>query len=247
MTSFYLGLALTIAVTVNSRFALVRALGSLVAATALGFLVWSIVLANRDGTFAAAAGTPTPLLLNIEAGLLAIAALLLLVGIPRQFRRASDTVPPRSTTAAYGHVTRGLHWASAVLIIAAFTMGQFVGILPDISPERAEFLATHMAIGAVIFLLTMARLFERLVRPAPPTAAIAQGGHFLLYSLLVAVSVTGLALATAPIPLLGLSLPNLPARPLAELLHRIVLPILLALMFTAHLGGAVRAIRRMAR
>ena len=247
MTSFYLGLALTIAVTVNSRFALVRALGSLVAATALGFLVWSIVLANRDGTFAAAAGTPTPLLLNIEAGLLAIAALLLLVGIPRQFRRASDTVPPRSTTAAYGRVTRGLHWASAVLIIAAFTMGQFVGILPDTAPDRAEFLATHMAIGGAIFLLTMARLFERLVRPAPPTAAIAQGGHFLLYSLLVAVSLTGLALATAPIPLLGLSLPNLPASPFAEPLHRIVLPILLALLFTAHLAGAVTAIRRMAR
>ena len=248
MTSFYLGLALTIAVTVNSRFALVRALGSLVAATALGFLVWSIVLANRDGSFARVeADDTTPLLLNIEAGLLAIAALLLLVGIPRQFRRASDTVPPRSTTAAYGHVTRGLHWASAVLIIAAFTMGQFVGILPDIAPERAEFLATHMAIGGAIFLLTMARLFERLVRPAPPTAAIAQGGHFLLYSLLVAVSVTGLALATAPIPLLGLSLPNLPANPLAEPLHRIVLPILLALLFTAHLAGAVTAIRRMAR
>ena len=52
MTSFYLGLALTIAATVNNRFAVVRAIGSLVAAVAMALLIWSIVLANTDGTFA---------------------------------------------------------------------------------------------------------------------------------------------------------------------------------------------------
>lgn len=248
MTSFYLALAFTIAVTVNARPPIVRALGSLLAAIAIGFLVWSIVLANTDGTFARVpAGDKTPLLLNIEGGLLTIAAVLLLAGIPRQFRRDPGTVPPRSTLRAYGHLTRGLHWASAVLIIAAFTMGQFVSILHGDSPDRPEFLATHMAIGGAIFLLTFARMFERLVRPAPTTPSAAQGGHFLLYSLLIAISLTGLALATSPVPLLGLSLPNLPASPIAEPLHRVVLPILLVLLFVAHLGGAVRAIRRMAR
>lgn len=248
MTSFYLGLALTIAITVNNRFAAVRALGSLVAALAMGLLAWSIVLANRDGTFArVAAGDRTPLLLNIEAGLLVIAILLLLSSIPRQFRRDVASVPVRNTLTGYGQVTRGLHWGSAALIIPAFIMGQYVSILADDVPDRAEFLATHMAIGGAIFLLTFARMFERLVRTSPPNKLAAHGGHFLLYCLLIATSLTGLALATAPISLLGLSLPNLPPQPIAEPLHRMVLPSLFALLFVAHLGGAIRAIRRMAR
>ncbi len=173
MTEFYLGLALIVALTVNNRFAAVRALGSLLAVIAMGFLVWSIVLANGDGSFArVAAGNPIPLFLNIEAGLITLGALLLLWSIPHQFRRSAGVVPPRSTIAAYGQVTRGLHWASAVLIIAAFTMGQYVSILGIDMPLRAEFLATHMAIGGAIFLLSFARMFERLVRRTPLRSGI---------------------------------------------------------------------------
>lgn len=248
MTSFYLGLALTIAITFNARPALVRALGHAVAATAMGFLVWSIVLANRDGTFASApAADRTPLLLNIEAGLIGIGAVLLLIAIPRQFRDDPGIVPPRSTKTAYGHITRGLHWATAVLIIAAFTMGQFVGILGEDRPERAEFLATHMAIGGAVFLLTFARMFERLVRPAPQNKAEVMIAHFLVYSVLIAVCLTGLAMAEAPVPLLGLNLPNLPATPMAAPLHVRALPVVFGLLIALHLLGAVKAIRRMLR
>ena len=248
MTSFYLGLALVLAVTLNARSAVVRAIGSLVAVAAMALLAWSIVLANRDGTFAAvAAGDSTPTILNVAAGLLAIGGLIIITGLPGLFRRDPGSVPPRSTIAAYGHITRGLHWASATLVIAAFTMGLYVSILPESRPERAEFLATHMAIGGAVFLITFARMFERLVRPAPPNKAAAHGAHFLLYALLVATSVTGLALATAPIPLLGLKLPNLPPDPIAAPLHRVVLPLVFVLLFALHLAGAVRAIRRMAR
>lgn len=248
MTSFYLGLALTIAITFNARPAPVRALGHAVAATALGFLAWSIVLANLDGTFAGvAAGSRTPMLLNIEAGLIALAALVLLASIPRLFRSDPGTVPPRSTKAAHGHVTRGLHWAVATLIIAAFTMGQFVGILGDDRPERAEFLATHMAIGGAIFLLTMARMFERLLRPGPPTKAEVKIAHSLIYALVIAICLTGLAMADAPVPLLGLNLPNLPATPMAAPLHVRALPVVFGLLIALHLAGAIKAIRRMIR
>ncbi len=248
MTSFYLGLALIIAITVNARPAAVRVAGMLVAAAAMGLMAWSIVLADLDGTFARApAASRTPLLLNIEAALLAAGVLLLLWGVPRQFRRPAGAVPPRSTPAAYGHLTRGLHWASATLVIAAFVMGQFVAVLAPDRPERAEFLATHMSIGGAIFLMTFARLIERLFRLAPPAPMAARAGHFGLYALLFATSLTGLALATAPVPLLGLSLPQLPPGPLAAPLHRTVLPILFGLLFAVHLAGAVKAIRRMAR
>ena len=248
MTSLYLGLAVAIATTINAGWGWLRALGRVIAAGAMAMMAWSIVLANRDGTFAAVpAGNITPLLLNTAAGLLVAATLLLLVSVPRTLRPADDAVPARSTVAAHGHVTRGLHWASAVLIVAAFVIGLFVAILPESRPERPEFLAAHLAIGGAVFLLTMARMFERLVRPAPPTRGAVMLAHFGLYALVIAICVTGLAMADAPIPLLGLSLPNLPADPIAAPLHRAILPWVLLVFFALHLMGAVRAIRRMAR
>jgi cytochrome b561 len=246
MTSFYLGLALILALSINSRLAVVRVLAVAMAAVALGFMAWSIVLANLDGTFARApAGSALPWLLNGEAVLIALAALFLLVTIPRQWRSDGGSVPVRSTTGGYGHITRGLHWGSATLIIAAFTMGQFIAVLAPGNPVRGEFVATHMAVGGAIFLLTFARMFERLVRPAPPNKAEAHIGHFLLYTLLTAICVTGLALAPAPIDLMGLKLPNLPAGAVAGPLHK-ALPVLLGLLFLGHVFAARRSIRRTA-
>jgi cytochrome b561 len=248
MTSLYLGLALILALTLNARFAVVRAAGTLVAITAMAFMAWSIWLANGDGTFAAApAGSRIPLLLNIEAGLLVIGILLLLWSLPGQFRRPAVDVPWRGTEAAYGHTSRALHWAGASLIIAAFVMGQYVSILAPANPIRPEFLTTHMAIGGAIFLLTFARMFERLVKPGPPNKAGVHWAHFLLYTLLVATCVTGLSMATAPIDLMGLKLPNLPANTFAAALHQKALPVFFLLLFVPHLAGAVKAIRRMAR
>ena len=244
MTSFYLGLALIMALSINSRFAVVRALAVLLAAVALGFMAWSIVLANLDGSFARApAESVLPWLLNAEAVLITLAALLLLWAVPRQWRRNGGSIPWRSTRIAHGQLTRALHWGSATLIIAAFTMGQFIAVLTPDNVVRAEFVATHMAVGGAIFLLTFARMFERLVRPAPPNKAEAHIGHFLLYTLLTAICVTGLALAPAPIDLLGL---KLPASAIAAPLHR-ALTALLALLFLGHVYAALRSIRRMAR
>jgi cytochrome b561 len=248
MTSLYLGLALTLALTLNNRFAAVRALGSLVAAIALGFMAWSIVLANLDPTFAnAPAGSRTPLFLNIQAALIVVGIALLLWSIPQQFRRTGGDVPLRGTPLAYGAVTRALHWAGATLVIAAFTIGQFVSILAPENPIRAEFLAAHLAIGGAVFLLTLARMFERLVKPAPPNRTEVHIAHFLLYTVITATCVTGLAMARAPIDLYGLKLPNLPATPIAAPLHTRALPVVLALLFALHLVGAVKSIRRMAR
>ncbi len=241
MTSFYLGLALLLALTVNARAGWLRALGRLCAATAMGFLAWSIVLANQDGTFAAVpAGDRTPLLLNIEGGLIGLGALMLVASLPFTWRRAAPAPPFRSTGAAYGQIGRGLHWASAALIIPAFTMGQFVRVLPSGRPDRAEFLATHMAIGLAVGALVLVRLGERLARPAPANPPLVRAAHGLLYAVLIALVLTGLALA----PVLGL---HLPASAGAEALHRVGLPALLALLLAAHLAGAVTVIRRMAR
>nr|WP_310523847.1 cytochrome b/b6 domain-containing protein [Polymorphobacter sp.] len=248
MTSFYLALALTIALTLNNRHKVVRATGTAIAAISLGFMAWSIILANSDGTFAAApANSRTPLLLNIEAALLIAGAALLLWTVPRQLRQPTTPIPLRGTPTAYGQITRTLHWTSAVLIIAAFTMGQFIGILATDNPVRADFLATHIAIGGAIFLLTFARMIERLLKPAPPNPTNVHLAHCLLYALITATCVTGLAMVDTPVQLLGLSLPNLPADPIAAPLHQRTLPVLFLILIALHLYGAIRAIRRMAR
>lgn len=242
MTSFYLGLALLLALNANAGNAWLRVAARLLAAVAMGFLAWSIVLANQDGTFAqVAADNHTPLLLNIEGGLIGIGALLLLASIPAVLQRPIGPLPLRSDARAYGRIARGLHWAAAALIIPAFTMGQFITVLAPDRVDTAEFLGTHMLLGLTIAALVMLRLIERLARPAPANPMPVRLAHGLLYALLIAMVATGLALAPAPV--LGFSLP--PA-PLATWLHRVALPLLLGLLFAGHLAGAVKAIRRMA-
>jgi cytochrome b561 len=247
MTSFYLGFALLIAVCLNHGRASVRALGRLLAGLGLGLVASSILLANLDGTFAAATGA-RPWLLNIEGLLYILAAGGLFLSIIPNLRRTETEVPPLlGSRTSYGQLTRLLHWISGALMISAFPMGQFVAVLTPEAPERAGFLAVHMAIGGAIFLLVAARLVVRLTTRSPSVPPPVMVGHALLYALVIAISLTGFALATQPIDLYGLKLPNLPPSPTAESLHRLWLPILLALLFTAHLGGAVHAIRRMAR
>jgi len=243
MTSFYLAYAFLIAVCLNHGRAAVRALGRLLAGLGLALVASS----NLDGTFAAASGA-RPWLLNIEGVLYVLAAGLLFWSIlPTLRRNEPEAVPLMGSRTSYGQITRVLHWTSGALMVSAFPMGQFVAVLAPEAPERAGFLAVHMAIGGAIFLMIMARLMLRLVTPAPSVPPPAMIGHAVLYSLVIALSLTGFAMATQPIDLYGLALPNLPPSATAEALHRLWLPLLLALIFAAHLAGAVHAIRRMAR
>ncbi len=247
MTSFYLVLALLIAIALNHRRPQVRALGAATAGLALCFMAGSIALAWTDGTFAAAAGS-TPFWLSIEAVVLIAIAGAAFWAIPRQLRAGLSEAPPlRGTKQAYGLTTRALHWTSAVLIFAAFTMGQFVTVLSPALPEHAMFLATHLAIGGAIFLFTFGRMIERLLRPSPPTPGRVKLAHAAGYALIIATCVSGLAMVETPVDLYGLKLPNLPADPLAETMHRDRLPLLFGLFILAHLAGGFRAIGRMVR
>lgn len=243
MTSFYLATALLIAISLNHRRPPVRAIGHVLAGLALAMIAASIILANLDGTFAASPSAIKPWLLNAQALLAILAAGALFWAAPKALKR------PPSPGLGHTPLTRTLHWTSAALIIAAYPMGQFISILSPKAPERAEFLATHLAIGAAVFALTAARLINRLItRPAatPPTPLKSMAAHTALYALILAISLTGLALTTAPVSLYGLSFPRLPPSANAEALHRVWLPILLAALLAAHLTAAATTIRRMA-
>ena len=247
MTSFYLVTACLIGLCLNHGQPAVRALGRVLAGLALALVASSILLANLDGTFAAAGGV-RPWLLNAEGVGLLLGAGLLFWSVPFALRRLTEeTLPLFGSRTAYGQVTRLLHWMSGGLMISVFAMGQFVAVLDEQAPERAGFLDVHMTLGAAIFLMIAARMALRLATPAPRVPPPAMLGHALLYALVIAICLTGFAMASAPVELFGLRFPNLPPSPTAETLHRLWLPAMLALLFVAHLGGAVQAIRRMAR
>jgi cytochrome b561 len=238
MTLFYLASALLIAALIGHGAPLLRALGRLLAASLLIMIASSILLANLDGTFAAAPGWRV---WSLNA--MALAAVLAAAGLLRAAwaGRARPATPP-----AHNRLVRALHWTSAALVIAAVPMGQFITVLTPQAPERTEFLLTHTQIGAALLLLIAARLITRLLTPGPATALPSMAAHTALYALLIALCLTGLALTQAPVQLLSLTFPRLPPSSLAETLHRFALPALLLLAFATHLLAARPIIRRIA-
>lgn len=64
---------------------------------------------------------------------------------------------------------RILHWAGAILIIAALGMSiLLMSRLPDTDPEKVASLIRHMSVGALILVLTLARRFMRRKAARPP-------------------------------------------------------------------------------
>lgn len=120
-----------------------------------------------------------------------------------------------------------IHWLSAALIIAQIWLGFTFHDFPKGSPERALYFDWHKTVGVVILLLAIVRLGMRLMNPPPPypqdfprwERAIAVWTHRLLYFLMIALPLTGLAAVskggamtklvgdlrfpTVPIPALG--------------------------------------------
>jgi cytochrome b561 len=97
-----------------------------------------------------------------------------------------------------------LHWALALLIIAALALGALVmAKMPNNDPMKVEALRSHMAGGVVILLLMLVRLVVRTVTQHPPSAAtgapsldrLAWASHRLLYVAVLAMAGSGLVMA----------------------------------------------------
>jgi len=101
----------------------------------------------------------------------------------------------------YGNVAVAIHWASAALILTQLWLGFTFSDLPKGTPERAELFMWHKTLGVVILLLALARLAVRLIDAPPPYPAdfpkwerrAAVWSHRLLYFLIIALPLTGLA------------------------------------------------------
>lgn len=97
-----------------------------------------------------------------------------------------------------------LHWLTALLILASFTVGLYMVDLP-LSPQKLKIYAWHKWAGVTIFLLVIWRLLWRM-RHQPPELPIAMplwqrqlavGAHFLLYLLMFAVPLSGWLMSSA--------------------------------------------------
>lgn len=105
----------------------------------------------------------------------------------------SSALPQR-----YDSVARSLHWASALLIAAAFVMGLTIDALPRDS--RPPYLNLHVLVGLAVVVLALVRLGWRAGHAAPPPAnsgplatLALKLGHGALYLLMLVVPLIGFA------------------------------------------------------
>jgi cytochrome b561 len=122
----------------------------------------------------------------------------------------------RNSVDGYGAIPQGLHWATAVLVVLAWTLGILGDELPK-GAARATGLAVHISAGLAVLVILVARLLWRVADPPPPAEATVFGpwldhvsrfAHYALYGLLVAVSVAGIVVQFArgdALPLFGFS------------------------------------------
>jgi cytochrome b561 len=114
----------------------------------------------------------------------------------------------------YGAVVQGLHWATVLLVIAAWLLGTFGDDLPK-GAARDTGLFIHTSAGLAVLLIVVVRMLWRLADAPPPAEATpfgvwldraGQAAHVALYSLLVALTVAGIVALFArgkPLPLFG--------------------------------------------
>lgn len=115
--------------------------------------------------------------------------------------------------ARYSRLSIALHWTMALAIGAAWLIGQVMEDMPR-GPDKAFVLGSHALVGLAVAALLLPRLLARIAGPVPEHAEgpgwerrLAGAAHLLLYLLMLAVPLTGLAIAMsgrAPMPVLGL-------------------------------------------
>jgi cytochrome b561 len=111
---------------------------------------------------------------------------------------------PQDTILRYSNVTVAFHWTTVALVLLQIWLGfAFHGAEPG--PARAELFTWHKTVGALILLITVARLAYRLTNPPPPYAPdlpkweriAGTWNHRLFYLLLIALPLGGLVAVSA--------------------------------------------------
>ena len=156
----------------------------------------------------------------------------------------------------YGLVSRFLHWAMALLILAMIGVGAYMTDLAREDPMRAQLYSLHKAVGVTLLGLALIRILWMLVSrpPVMPAAlqrwevVLARSTVGLLYLLMVATPIAGYLMTNTggkPISYFGLfELPPLMEKnhdlhEALEEVHEILAFTILALVIL-HVAGAFK-------
>jgi cytochrome b561 len=154
------------------------------------------------------------------------------------------------TKTRYGGTAIALHWLTALLVVAGFTLGLSMIGLP-FSPRKLQWYAWHKWIGITIWLVTCGRLAWRWAHSAPPMERMppwqqraALVSHVLLYALLAVIPLSGWLYSSAAgvqVVYLGLiPLPDLVSkdRALADVLRNVHVTLNFTLLGLVCIHGA---------
>lgn len=160
-----------------------------------------------------------------------------------------------SRTGGYPASSKWLHWAVAACVLAIVPVGIAMSRIGE-GPLQDSLFNLHKSLGALILLLMILRLINRLVVGAPaPEPAIARwqktassAVHGLLYVLLFVMSISGYVAHSAygaKIPFFGLlELPTIIGKnePLSEKLFAVhaYTGLLVGLIVIVHIGAALQ-------
>ncbi|MBB5393129.1 MULTISPECIES: cytochrome b [unclassified Herbaspirillum] len=101
--------------------------------------------------------------------------------------------------ARYDRVAVLLHWSIALLVLGMLALGYYMVGIPKGTPDRAVYFNLHKSCGVLAGVLVVIRLLWRLTH-RPPAFPVdmaawnikaAQGGHLLLYALMVLQPLSG--------------------------------------------------------
>jgi cytochrome b561 len=94
-----------------------------------------------------------------------------------------------------------VHWLTLTLLIAAWYLGDSLGEATDDSKATLAGYFVHIAVGGTVLLLALAQLFYRRKDGTPPLMPdtpiyqmAAKGVHFLLYTVLFVLPVSGVVI-----------------------------------------------------
>jgi cytochrome b561/polyisoprenoid-binding protein YceI len=108
-----------------------------------------------------------------------------------------------NTAQSYGSVARGLHWLTALLILALIPLGFVANALPWDTPEalaaKAQVFSVHKTLGVALFFTALVRILWAMTQPKPGpihperrVETLATGAvHWALYGAMVIVPLSG--------------------------------------------------------
>jgi len=123
-------------------------------------------------------------------------------------------MPLRNSSQNFGLISVTLHWLMALVIYAMFALGLWMVGLGYYDSWYHDAPEIHKSIGVILMLILIFRLIWRVVSPSPSSLKSyttwvrlsAVVAHWLLYSLLLAILVSGYLISTAdgkPISVFG--------------------------------------------